>query len=85
MSVTGQAQGVGLAQQVCSVIRETSDLPVYVGIGISSPEDAAAAIQFADGAIVGSALVRQIMNGGTPDETRQLVAALRSAIDAASK
>ena len=85
MSVTGKAQGVGLAQQVCSVIRETSDLPVYVGIGISSPEDAAAAIQFADGAIVGSALVRQIMNGGTPDETRQLVTALRVAIDEASR
>lgn len=85
MSVTGKAQGVGLAQQVCSLIRETSDLPVYVGIGISSPADAAAAVQFADGAIVGSALVRQIMNGGSPEETRQLVSALRVAIDQATK
>ena len=31
------------------------------------------------------ALVRQIMNGGTPDETRQLVTALRVAIDEASR
>lgn len=41
-------------------IRAISDLPVCVGFGIRTPDDARAVAQRADGVIIGSALVRQI-------------------------
>lgn len=41
-------------------IRSVSDLPVAVGFGISTPEQVRAVWRFADAAVVGSALVKQI-------------------------
>jgi len=41
-------------------IRKASKKPIAVGFGISTPEDAKAIAEFADGVIVGSAIVRQI-------------------------
>ena len=41
-----------------SAIKEAVDLPVAVGFGISSPEQAAFVASLADGVVVGSALVR---------------------------
>jgi tryptophan synthase alpha chain len=41
-------------------IRRSCKIPVAVGFGIATPEDAAKVAQFADGIIVGSAIVRQI-------------------------
>jgi tryptophan synthase alpha chain len=41
-------------------IRSVSDLPVAVGFGISTPEQVRAVWRFADAAVVGSAIVRQI-------------------------
>jgi len=40
-----------------NTIRESSDLPVVVGFGISNPEHVKHVTRFADGAVVGSALV----------------------------
>jgi tryptophan synthase alpha chain len=59
-------------------IREKCSTPVAVGFGISSPEEAATVAQFADGVIVGSAIVRQVEN---PDEeiSRYLLS-LRNAV-----
>jgi tryptophan synthase alpha chain len=44
-------------------IRERSDLPVAVGFGISNAAEAAAVSKFADGVIVGSAIVKLIAQG----------------------
>ena len=67
--VTGAHEDVpeGLAAQVRAA-RQTSGLPVAVGFGISQPGQAAAIAAFADGIVVGSALVRLIEEGaGSPD------------------
>ena len=45
-------------------VRQRADAPVAVGFGISSPEQAAAVGEFADGVIVGSALINAFDNGG---------------------
>lgn len=45
-------------------VRAHSPVPVAVGFGISTPEHAAAVGQFADGVIVGSALINAVDNGG---------------------
>jgi tryptophan synthase alpha chain len=49
----------GIEEQV-GRIRSTSDIPVCVGFGVSTPEHAARVGAFADGVVVGSALIDRI-------------------------
>ena len=46
------------------IIRESTDVPVAVGFGISTPEQAKAMYEAADGAIVGSAIVKIVEKYG---------------------
>ena len=60
--------------------RASSSLPVAVGFGISTSEQAAAVAELADGVIVGSRLVRAAGEGGAAAvgrEVAELEAALR--------
>ncbi len=50
--------------------RAATDLPAYVGFGVSTPEQAAAAAASADGVIIGSALVRLIEEAGADAPVR---------------
>lgn len=58
---TGERQGLrrGLAEDV-NALRAVSGLPVCAGFGISTPAQVQAVCRVADGAIVGSAVVRRI-------------------------
>jgi tryptophan synthase alpha chain len=49
---------------IVRIIRENTDTPCAVGFGISTPDQAARMTQFADGAIVGSAIVKQVAAKG---------------------
>jgi tryptophan synthase alpha chain len=60
-------------------VRTVSDVPLYVGFGISTPELARAAGEIADGVVVGSRAVEVAEDG--PDALRTFVASLRSALD----
>ena len=61
MGVTGVRSDVGAgAADLVRRVREVTDQPVCVGLGVSSGEQAAAVGAFADGVIVGSALVRAL-------------------------
>jgi len=62
-------------------IRDVIDLPVAVGFGISSPEQAGFVASVADGVVVGSALVRIIGESGV-QAGADFVATLREAMDA---
>ena len=81
MAVTGKATGGGDGRRVVESIRAVSDVPTYIGIGITTPEQASAAAAVSDGVIVGSALVQVILNGGGADEVENFVGAFRRAID----
>jgi tryptophan synthase alpha chain len=48
------------AEELMKRVRSVSDLPVAVGFGISSPDQVRAVWRFADAAVVGSAIVKQI-------------------------
>jgi tryptophan synthase alpha chain len=62
--VTGERSGLaGTAEDLVSALRPITDLPLLVGVGIGTPEQAAEAARFADGVIVGSALVRRLLVG----------------------
>lgn len=49
---------------ISAVIRENTDVPCAVGFGISTPEQAARMSGFADGVIVGSAIIKIIAEYG---------------------
>ena len=72
----------GLADEVRAV-RERTSLPVAVGFGISTPEQAAAVAGLADGVVVGSALIGELDEGG-PAGAADFLASLRAAVDGAS-
>jgi tryptophan synthase alpha chain len=80
MAVTGAARGAGESAAVVSEIRRHTDAPVYVGIGISTPAQAADACAFADGVVVGSAIVAELLEGSGPRGVERLVAGMRSAL-----
>jgi tryptophan synthase alpha chain len=61
-------------------VRAVSDVPVYIGFGISTPELARAAAELADGVVVGSRAVEVAEDG--PEALRDFVASLRDALDA---
>ncbi len=60
---TKSADASAVAAQL-KTIRAATDLPVVVGFGIRTPADVATMAAFADGVVVGSALVDEISSGG---------------------
>lgn len=63
--VTGERDQITRdAEILVQRIRSVSDLPVAVGFGISTAQQVAAVWRFADAAVVGSAIVKQIENLG---------------------
>jgi len=62
-------------------VRKLTKHPLYVGFGIQTAEDAARVAEFADGVIVGSALLKIVENGGTAKDVERFVAGLRKALD----
>ncbi len=80
VSITGitgaaAAQAGDVGPEVARIKRST-DLPVVVGFGISTPETAQAIAGVADGAVVGSAIVKEIASGKPVDQVLAFVAAL---------
>ncbi len=51
------------AEELVGALRPLTDRPLLVGVGIGTPEQAATACGFADGVIVGSALVGRLVEG----------------------
>ncbi len=89
VSVTGvsgsQTAPLARASEEAAAVRRAVGVPVVVGFGIDSPEKARAAASLADGVVVGTALVRAIEAGATPQEraaeATRLVRSLRQALD----
>lgn len=68
----------GLAREVAEV-RRVAAVPVAVGFGISTPEQASAVARIAEGVVVGSALVELVGRSGV-EASRGFVRALRAAM-----
>ena len=80
--ITGErkslAEGLG---DLIAQVREHTSVPVCVGFGIGTPEQAKAVGKMADGVIVGTACVKTIGGSQTPVETaKQFAAEFRSAL-----
>jgi tryptophan synthase alpha chain len=83
--VTGARQEMAAGvEDAVSRIRKISDVPVCVGFGISTPEQVSEIGRFADGAVVGSAIVNLIEAAETPGpavaSVSEFVAKLKDAL-----
>ncbi|MFY9177775.1 MAG: tryptophan synthase subunit alpha [Caldicoprobacterales bacterium] len=66
MGVTGVRKNLGSdAEKMVKLVKEVNDIPCAVGFGISTPEQAARMAKYADGVIVGSAIVKIIEQYGS--------------------
>lgn len=77
MGVTGARTTVGdAAAALVTRTRVMTDSPICVGLGVSTGAQAAQVAAFADGVIVGSALVRCLADAGSPQEGLSSIRAL---------
>lgn len=82
LGITGARQDLSeRAAMVTQRVREASDLPVLIGIGVSNAAQASAAARVADGVVVGSAVVKLVSEQGA-EAAGAFVKGLRGALDA---
>jgi tryptophan synthase alpha chain len=86
--ITGLQQAAQASiEEAVARLKQAATIPVAVGFGVRTPEQAAAIAKVADGVIVGSALVELIGQHGVnaPGPVRELTAALAAAVHSARK
>jgi tryptophan synthase alpha chain len=85
LGVTGLRDSLAAGiEELVARVRTHTDLPVCAGIGVSNADQAAAVASFADGAIVGTALVHRLATTGLPG-LRTLTAELAEAVHTARR
>jgi tryptophan synthase alpha chain len=62
-------------------LRKLTDQPVLLAFGIATHLDAVTAGRSADGVVIGAALMRRVLDGGTPTELGTVLAGFRRALD----
>ena len=83
MGVTGERASLGEQSAVLAGrLKAATDMPVVMGFGVSTPEQAAEVAASSDGVIVGTAVVRRVLDGCTPEDLHAYVSTLRAALDA---
>jgi tryptophan synthase alpha chain len=74
------------ARDLSARIRAITDLPIAMGFGLSRPEHVAEVCEYADAAVVGSALVSVVARAGEradlPERVEQYVSWLKGRADA---
>ena len=80
LGVTGRRQAVsshleGLVRR----IRAVTSIPIVLGVGLSTPEQAAIAASLADGVIIGSTLVSEVLEGSAPTSAKAFADAVHGA------
>ena len=69
------------AGRLATTLKTYTDRPVVLGLGISSVAHAIAAGTYADGMAIGSMLMRQVLDGGSPADVGRWIAAVRDGLD----
>ncbi len=86
LGVTGERSELAdSATTIAGRLQPLTDLPVLVGVGVSTPEQAVQVCEVADGVVVGSALVRRLLEGCGPIGAAEFVGELRRAVDGAHR
>lgn len=79
--VTGQRTGLaGDLREFVGRVRKVARVPLAVGFGIGTPEQAAAVGSFADGVIIGSAVINAATGERPAEGVRQFLESIRAAL-----
>jgi tryptophan synthase alpha chain len=82
LGVTGERDALASSALVIAKrLKAVTDKPVLVGVGVSDAAQAVQACQEADGVVIGSALVRRLLDGEGPGGAHAFVASIREALD----
>jgi tryptophan synthase alpha chain len=82
MGVTGERAALATSAHVLAKrLKATTDKPVLIGFGVSTPEHAVELASESDGVITASVLMRKLLDGGGADDVAALVADMRAALD----
>lgn len=83
LGVTGERAALSDSSVVLAKrLKAVTDLPVIMGFGISTPDQARTVAAHADGVIVASVLMRMRLDGASPEQVGSYVAELRAGLDA---
>ncbi len=82
LGVTGERDSLSsTATALAARVKKVTTKPVLVGVGVSNPEQAVEASKVADGVIMGAAVVRRMMEGGS-EAVGSFIREVRTALDA---
>lgn len=83
LGVTGERDALAESSLVIARrLKAITDKPVLVGVGVSNGQQAAEVSQVADGCVIGSALMRRVVEGEGPAGAGTFIADVRAALDA---
>lgn len=81
LGITGEREQLAAsALEIAGRLKRITEVPVAVGVGVSTPEQAAQTCEVADGVVVGSAIIQRLTDGGF-DACVDLVGEFRERID----
>jgi tryptophan synthase alpha chain len=82
LGVTGERDSLSsTATALAARVKKVTTKPVLVGVGVSNAEQAVEASKVADGVIMGAAVVRRMMEGGS-EAVGSFIRQVRTALDA---
>ncbi|NCY16849.1 MAG: tryptophan synthase subunit alpha [Actinobacteria bacterium] len=82
LGVTGERDALASSSLVIARrLKAITDKPVLVGVGVSSPAQAVEVCAEADGVVIGSALMRRVLEGVGPVGAGAFIAEVRAALD----
>ena len=84
LGVTGERDALASSSLVIARrLKAITDKPVLVGVGVSSASQAVEVCAEADGVVIGSALMRRVLEGVGPTGAGAFIGEVRAALDAA--
>jgi tryptophan synthase alpha chain len=82
LGVTGERAALAAsATVIAGRLKAVTDLPVLIGVGVSNAEQAVEACRVADGVVIGTSVVRRMLEGEGPAGVGAYVAEVRKALD----
>jgi tryptophan synthase alpha chain len=82
LGVTGERAALATsAIAIAGRVKAVTDKPVLVGVGVSNASQAVEVSTVADGVVIGSALMRRVLEGVGPVGAGRFVAEIRAALD----
>jgi len=83
LGITGERDHLaGSATVLAGRLKAVTDKPVLIGVGVSNAEQAVEACAVADGVVMGTSVVRRMLEGAGPTGVGAFIAEVRHALDA---